>query len=400
MSLRILFVVQGEGRGHMTQALALAPILRKAGHEVVATLVGRSHRGIPPFFSEKIGSPIHEFDSPTFVMDKGQRSVMLGPTIRQNLKLIPNLRESFDLFDRIIEQEKPDVIVSFFEVMAGLYNHFREPRIPMVAVGHQYMFHHPAYPFPRDSTSDRMGARTFVSLSALGAARRLALSFYPAPAHGEQNIRVVPPLLRPELFDQPTDVEEDFILIYLLNSGYAADVKRWHAANPDIRLECFWDRKNVEAVEQYTDNLTFHTLHDTKFLSMMARCRGLVCTAGFESISEALYLNKPVLAVPVEGHFEQYCNALDAVAYGAGTWNKTFDLSHLISYLPKHRSTASNVFKSWLEAAEEIFLEEIEAAADGPLPSRKRRLLRHLRARRKKRSARTMALTASKREKA
>ena len=38
--MRFLFTVQGEGRGHYTQALSLAAILRKQGHEVVAVLVG------------------------------------------------------------------------------------------------------------------------------------------------------------------------------------------------------------------------------------------------------------------------------------------------------------------------------------------------------------------------
>ena len=48
--MRYLFVVQGEGRGHLTQALSLASILRRQGHEVVKVLVGHTrHRQIPEF---------------------------------------------------------------------------------------------------------------------------------------------------------------------------------------------------------------------------------------------------------------------------------------------------------------------------------------------------------------
>lgn len=39
----------------------------------------------------------------------------------------------------------------------------------------------------------------------------------------------------------------------------------------------------------------------------MARCSGLVCTVGFESVSEAMYLGQLMLGVPVEEHFEQRC---------------------------------------------------------------------------------------------
>ena len=65
--MRFLFTVQGEGRGHFTQALALASILRKQGHEVIAVLVGKSdNRQIPAFFTDKINAPVASFNSPNF----------------------------------------------------------------------------------------------------------------------------------------------------------------------------------------------------------------------------------------------------------------------------------------------------------------------------------------------
>lgn len=52
--MRYLFIVQGDGRGHMTQAIALSDILRRNGHEVVEVLVGKSKvRVIPDFFIRK-----------------------------------------------------------------------------------------------------------------------------------------------------------------------------------------------------------------------------------------------------------------------------------------------------------------------------------------------------------
>jgi hypothetical protein len=33
---KFLFIIQGEGRGHLTQAISLAQLLRDNGHEVVA----------------------------------------------------------------------------------------------------------------------------------------------------------------------------------------------------------------------------------------------------------------------------------------------------------------------------------------------------------------------------
>lgn len=39
--MKILFIVQGEGRGHLTQAISMEKLLRSSGHEVVEVLVGK-----------------------------------------------------------------------------------------------------------------------------------------------------------------------------------------------------------------------------------------------------------------------------------------------------------------------------------------------------------------------
>src|SRR5690606_28819933 len=69
--LRVGFVVQGEGRGHMTQALALASFLRDAGHELARVWVGRSPwRSTPSYFLDGIGAPVETFDAPVQVPDR------------------------------------------------------------------------------------------------------------------------------------------------------------------------------------------------------------------------------------------------------------------------------------------------------------------------------------------
>ena len=48
--MKILFIIQGEGRGHLTQALSLRQKLMAEGHEIVGVLVGKSPaRRLPDF---------------------------------------------------------------------------------------------------------------------------------------------------------------------------------------------------------------------------------------------------------------------------------------------------------------------------------------------------------------
>jgi len=132
-----------------------------------------------------------------------------------------------------------------------------------------------------------------------------------------------------------------------------------------VRLHCFWDRPGAAEVERYDETLAFHALDGEKFLSMMKRCRGLATTAGFESVAEAMYLGTPALMVPVEGHYEQHCNARDGVRAGAGVVAASFDegLSRLRALTGERYDPPTPRFRRWLGGAEARFVREIERAA-------------------------------------
>ena len=355
-----LFIVQGEGRGHLTQALAARQMLVRAGHRVTRVLVG-GPRALPAFFREQIDAPITRIASPGFAPDARRRGVRMGASVWDALRQVPDLRRSLDAIEAQLERHRPDVVVNFFEPMAGGYWGLRRPAVPMVAVAHQYLFDHHAYRFPAGHWGRRWATRAFTRLTAWGAAKRLALSLYPAPDRPDESLHVLPPLLRSALFDLPTRTEP-FLLVYVLNSGYAEDVIRWHRRHPEVPLHCFWDRPDADPVERIDDTLTFHRLDGAKFLRLMARARGVVTTAGFESVAEAMVLGKPVQAIPVDGHFEQWCNAHDAVRARAGIWSDTFDLSRLIKALPAYEPPGAD-FRSWVQGGAERFVRWVEAAA-------------------------------------
>lgn len=92
----------------------------------------------------------------------------------------------------------------------------------------------------------------------------------------------------------------------------------------------------------------------------MQNCKGLVTTAGFESVCEAMYLGKPTMMIPVPKHYEQACNALDAKRAGAGITGNKFDLSAFLNYIPHHKDTRSD-FQTWHSRSALLFLREIEA---------------------------------------
>ncbi len=270
---------------------------------------------------------------------------------------LPKFIYSLSLIHKKIKEHKPDVIINFYEPLAGLYYLLFRPKIPMICIGHHYMFNHPDYIMPKGNFISRLGLKLYTGLISIGARKKLALSFYPFDDCKEKSIYVVPPLLRDELQGQQT-TDGDYLLVYLLNDGYMEDIIKWHNKNPETKLHCFVDKKDITDSVEYDSTLSFHQINDKKFLSMMAHSKGLVSTSGFESVCEAMYLDKPVFMVPVEGHYEQFCNSRDAARAGAGIYDTSFEIDRFLTYLSSTRKD-NMAFKEWTNQSHLLTLKHI-----------------------------------------
>lgn len=333
--MKFVFIVQGEGRGHMTQAIALAAILEEQGHEISHILIGKSkRRQLPEFVRKNLKAPIVQFESPNFHTDKKGKSINLFKTITNNTLKSQQFIHSLKTIDQIVKEDQPDIIINFYDILAGLYNFSFRPKAAFWTIGHQYLIYHSSFPFAPNNYIQKKLFQLNTWVTALGADKLLALSFRNYPENHHKKLVIIPPVLRSELHKLSTK-EGDYILSYIVNSGYAEEIISFGIENPQIKIEAFWDQKESEKIYKPQPNITFHQIDDRKFLEKMANCKGLVCTAGFESVCEAMYLGKRVMMVPVSGQYEQACNAIDAQNAQAGLAHTTFDFKLFSDYLNK-----------------------------------------------------------------
>lgn len=354
--MRVLFCIQGEGRGHMTQAISLALELRDAGHELVAALVGNADGRTPPaFLTEALDCPIHAHESPVIKLDRDSRSIDVWGTTWSASRMLLHYVSSVRKVESRTAHYEPDVVVNFYDPIFGLA---RNVNAPVVAIAHQYMFHHPRYPFTEGSALQRTSMLMFTRLTAANATRRLALSLYPAKDLPDWNLRVVPPLLRRDLFElTPRRSEPDYLLAYLWRPELLPEIREWCDDWPRFKVHCFLEHPERKADDVRSPNLTLHHLDQDRFLRMMAACSGVATTAGFETTAEAMYLGKPLLMVPT--HIEQQCNAQDAALLGAAIPSTTFDLERLEHVTQRDQTD----FREWARSSAEIILEELEVTA-------------------------------------
>ncbi len=352
--MKILFIIQGEGRGHLTQALSLQGKLTDEGHQVVGVLVGKSPaRKLPSFFTEKIGVPVYPFESPNFLPSAKNKQVNLLSSVGYNLFRLHKYAASIHYINRMIKETGADVIVNFYELLTGLTYLFCRPKALMVCIAHQYLFLHPDFVFPKLNPVSLASLKFFTRITAIGAAKKLALSFRKMREVPSDNLVVVPPLLRREVLEATTS-DGDYLHGYLLNSGFSEEIKNWHEKHPSVGLHIFWDKKGVKQEVKVDNRLSFHQLNDTLFIRYMAGAKAYATTAGFESVCEAMYLGKPVLMVPT--HIEQACNACDAVRSGAGAISECFDLDRLLHLSEIHQPDPT--FVHWVKQADWLILRE------------------------------------------
>ncbi|NNF03570.1 MAG: UDP- glucuronosyltransferase, partial [Rhodothermales bacterium] len=138
MPLKILFCVQGEGRGHMTQAISLAGLLRTAGHEVVATLVGNADGGdVPAFFRRRMQSPVITFASPAIRLNEEARELDVGRTLMTGLGRLTDYASSLRRISQTVADFAPDVVVNFYEPLTGVVKSRTNVFPPVVCIAHQ-----------------------------------------------------------------------------------------------------------------------------------------------------------------------------------------------------------------------------------------------------------------------
>ena len=302
---------------------------------------------------EKINAPVYSFESPNFLPTAKNKQVNLLKSIGYNVLRLHKYTASIHYINRMIKETGADVVVNFYELLTGLTYLFCRPKAMMVCIAHQYLFLHPDFSFPKLNAVSLSLLKFFTRVTAIGATKKLALSFRKMREVPADKMVVVPPLLRKEIINK-TPRKGNYLHGYLLNSGFGEEVKEWHTAHPEVPMHFFWDKRGAKETTKIDDTLSFHQLNDIRFVKYMANAKAYATTAGFESVCEAMYLDKPVLMVPT--HIEQACNAHDASLSGAGAVAEHFDLDALQHLSETHQPNP--VFRHWVQQADWLILRE------------------------------------------
>ncbi len=96
--------------------------------------------------------------------------------------------------------------------------------------------------------------------------------------------------------------------------------------------------------DQVEGNLTYRPFSEKGFIEDLASSIGVVAGGGFTLMGEAVYLHKPMLAIPLERQFEQVMNSRYLEKDGYGKWTRKLDdATFLRGVHPRQKQTPQTV---------------------------------------------------------
>jgi len=305
--MKILYGVTGEGLGHAMRSRVVVAELLRRGHRVKVAASGRAVSILRNVCSDVV--PIRGL---TITYRDG--TMARGRTVVDNLRAAPSLvRRNAALYEAEIDAFRPEVCVSDFDSFAHLYAKTR--RLPVVAIDHQHVLDRCVHEraVRRELSPGFAATRAFVSAKMPGCELYVVPTFF-FPAVRRRDLRrtwLVPPILREEVCSV-TRSSGDEVIVYQTSASHARLLSALESL-PQHRFVVYGMGEHPER-----SHIRFARMDERGFLADLAGARALITGGGFTTVSEALFLEKPVLSIPVRGQHEQELNAayLDVLGYG------------------------------------------------------------------------------------
>jgi len=308
--MRILYGVVGEGMGHATRSRVVIDHLSKQ-HDVQVVVSGRAHDYLKAIESERLG--VNKIWGLSIVYEDNEvqnlRTVLSNLTKAALGGLPKNVKAYFDLASEF----QPEVVVSDFESWSYLYGKLHG--LPVVSLDNIQILNRCRHPVDvlAGKETDFLVAKAVVKAKLPGCFHYLVTSFF-YPEVMKPRTSLHPPVLRPQILAARPEAG-DHLLVYQTSTSNAALPQILAGCGRECRV--YGLRRDLTA-EVREGNLVYRPFGEQGFIDDLRTAQAVITGGGFTLMSEAVYLHKPMLSVPVRKQFEQVLNGryLEKIGYG------------------------------------------------------------------------------------
>jgi uncharacterized protein (TIGR00661 family) len=352
----ILYGVVGEGMGHATRSRVILEHLVER-HEVRIVVSGRAHAYLSKRFPDAVEiQGLH--------MAYEANAVDRSRTAWELLNGLPSmLSRNVEEFLRMSEGFAPDAVVSDFESFAYAFGKLHD--LPVISIDNMQVLDRCALDveIPEAYAQDFRLAKAVVKGKLPGCHHYLVTSFFFPPVRKERTT-LFPPILRDEIL-RASPSRGDHLLVYQTSTTNDELLRVLREAGVPCRVYGFRRSERLGNVE-------LRDFSEEGFVEDLASCRGVLASGGFSLMGEAVYLGKPLLAVPVRKQFEQVLNALYLRKLGYGEHHEALGPETVRAFVGRLDGYAENLARhrqdgnTLILAALDRLLAEIARGAAAP----------------------------------
>jgi uncharacterized protein (TIGR00661 family) len=318
--MRVLYGVNGEGLGHATRSEVVITSLLGDDHDVRIMASGAAYA----YLSARVGH-VNEVFGPSFAMEDGEirRWASVTHTMTAMRRELPG---SVRTWMETVQAWEPDVVVTDFEPLSGIYA--RWSHTPLVCVDNIHMIDRCRHDreILAGAGEDFRIAKAVTRAMVPTAGDYVITTFFRPPLLRGRT-KLVPPIVRPAIVEAQV-TRGDHLVVYSGGSEALIDVLR------DSGVPCrVYGMRDGPLVGTTDGNLDFRARSVDGFLEDLVTARGVITGGGFSLLSEAVYLGKPVLSVPLQGQFEQLMNARYLQREGYGICAPSIDAATMQAFL-------------------------------------------------------------------
>ena len=306
---KIFYSVAGEGRGHATRVRAVVEQLRSE-HQIVIFAPDDAFDLLAPLYA---GTAVRVVRIPGLRFEYGtDRAVSLWRTAAGALSYMATLPALIDRLERAINEERPDLVVTDFE--PSLARAAVRRGVPFVSLDHQHFlavsdFSH--LPKLLQARAALLGG--IVELFYKGQETTIVSSFcFPHLRPRLGRVVEVGPMLRPQILRASREHGEHLV-VYVRKFCSERLIDALKASGREVRFYGL-------GAQPSAGNIHFYAIEERRFVEDLASSHAVVTTAGNQLLGEALYLQKPVLALPEPGNCEQLIHAHLLAREATGEW--------------------------------------------------------------------------------
>ena len=318
--MKILYGVPGEGLGHATRSKVVIGHLLAQGHEVRVVSSSRAYTMLTAAFPGRV------YEIRGFHLAYNGLAVSKLRTAMLTLRTAPeDLRVNFARYRELLGDFEPEVVVSDFESFSYLFAKLRQ--LPIVSIDNMQVISRTKLnvAVPKAERENYQLAKNIVRAKLPHSRHYFVTTFFDLPL-AKQRTTLVPPIIRPEIL-AAAPTQGQHVLVYQSATTQQNLVPLLQQL-PDQEFRVYGFNR-----QESHGNVQLCAFSEAGFIADLASARAVVTNGGFSLISEAVFLHKPICAIPIPAQFEQWLNAAEVQQMGYGRHFEAITADNLRAFL-------------------------------------------------------------------